>query len=266
MPKLNIAEQEIHYHEKGSGSAMLIFPNNLHSSEAYTKELDYFSDRFHGLSFDYPGRGKSTRDVKYQDEQEYDLWNYWADFACHLLLELEIESCCVIGAGEGAWPALHFAGKQAKLHNLTPTAVIADSFLSDVETRTMHRALDVREHYYVRNARKLREQHGEDWREVVDSDTKFLRRLADRGGYKVPDFVLNAIPCPVLLTGSLQDVLTPGIAQDFARISNLIPDCSLHLTSTSKHPYGEEHPFMWTDPGSFRNLSDMFLSKRKVLE
>ncbi|MFO8036649.1 MAG: alpha/beta hydrolase [Anaerolineales bacterium] len=266
MPKIVIAEQEIHYLEKGSGPAMLIFPDNLHSSDAYTQEMDHFSDRFQVLSFDYPGKGKSTRDVKYLDEQEYDLWNYWADFASHLLLELDLEECCVMGSGLGALVALHFAGKQAGLHRLTPTCVIADSFLSDLKPRTLHRALDVREHFYVRNATSLEQQHGDDWRDVVDADTQFLRQLAARGGYQIPDFVLNSIPCPVLLTGSMQDVLTPGIAQDFARLSNIIPDCSLYLTSTADHPYGEEHPLMWADRDSFQAVCDMFLSRKLSLE
>ncbi len=261
MPKIDIAEQEIYYVEEGSGDRMLIFPDNLHSSQAYAKEIDYFSDRFHVFSFDYPGAGRSTRDVKYQDEQAYDLWNYWADFACHLLLALDVNDCYVMGAGEGALVALHFAGRQANLHRIRSRGVIADSFLSDVDGRTLHRALDVREHYYVRHAESLRRQHGDDWRQIVDSDTAFLRQMADRGGYKLPDFVLNSIECPVLLTGNLQDVLTPGISQDFARISGVIPDCSIYLTSKSGHRYGEEHPFMWTDPDSFRTVSDMFLSK-----
>jgi pimeloyl-ACP methyl ester carboxylesterase len=261
MPKIDIGEQGTHYTEKGTGDRLLVFPDNLHSSQAYAKEMDCFSDRFHVLSFDYPGTGKSSREVKYQDEREYDLWNYWADWACHLLLDLSIDGCYVMGAGEGALVALHFAGKQAKLHKLTTKGVIADSFLGKLDSRTLHRSLDVREHYYVRNAESLMQQHGDDWRQVVDADTLFLRRIADRGGYELPDFVLNSITCPVLLTGSLQDALTPGISQEYARISAIMPDCSVYLTSKSGHPFGEEHPFMWADPDSFRKVSDMFLSR-----
>lgn len=261
MPTINIGEQEIHYIETGSGDTLLVLPDNLHSSRAYTKEMDYFSDRFHVLSFDYLGTGRSTRAVKYQDEREYDLWNYRADWACHLLLELSIDRCYVMGAGEGALVALHIAGKQAKLHQLTIQAVIADSFLSRLDRRTLHRSLDVREHYYVRNAESLMQQHGDDWRQVLDADTSFLRRIADRGGYELPDFILNSITCPVLLTGNLHDALTPGIAREFARISAIIPDCSVYLASRSGHRSGREHPLMWADPDSFRKVSDIFLSK-----
>ena len=261
MPTIAIGEQEIYYTVQGSGDALLIFPDNIHASGAYAGEIDYFSKRFRVLSFDYPATGRSSRELKYQDEREFDLWNYRADLACHLLQLLDVGASIVIGAGHGAWAALHFAGRQAKLHNLAVNGVIADSFLASLDSRTLHRALDTREHYYVRRADWLREQHGDDWRDVVDADTLFLRRIADRGGYEVPDFVLNSIPCPVLLSGSLHDAFTPGLAQEFARISALVPDCSIHLASESGHPYGEEHPWMWTASDSFRQIADIFLAR-----
>ena len=122
-------------------------------------------------------------------------------------------------------------------------------------------SLDTREHYYTRNADSLLQQHGDDWRQVPDADTLFLWRIADRGGYALHDFVLNSITCPVLLTGNLHDALTPGIAGECARISAIIPDCSVYLAGRSGRRSGREHPFMWTDPDSFRTVSDMFLSK-----
>lgn len=261
MPDLSIAEQTIHYREMGSGPTLLIFPDNLHSSQAYVKEIEYFSETFHVISFDYPGCGKSTRDVKYQDERQYDLWNYFADFASHLLLELEVEACHAMGAGLGALPALHFAGKQAALHDIRVRGLVADSFTCDLDPRTLHRWLDVREHYYVRNAKRLHEEHGEDWREVLEADTDFLRRLGRRGGYQVHEALFNAVSCPVMLTGNFKDTRIPDIGREFARLSRLIPDCSMYLASKSGHRYAEEHPLMWTDPGTFRAVCDVFFSQ-----
>ncbi|HEY3477232.1 MAG TPA: hypothetical protein VGK56_21630, partial [Anaerolineales bacterium] len=166
-----------------------------------------------------------------------------------------------MGAGEGALVALHFAGNQAKLHGLTALSVIADSFLCKYDGRALHRLLNIREHYYVRHAGELQQQHGDSWRQIVDADTAFLRGVADRGGYELPDFVMNSIACPVLLTGNLRDAVTPGISQEFARASAIIPDCSVYLTSKSGHRYGDEHPFMWTAPTLFRAISDLFLSR-----
>ncbi|MGC9523030.1 MAG: alpha/beta fold hydrolase [Anaerolineae bacterium] len=136
--------------------------------------------------------------------------------------------------------------------------MIADDFFATLDGRTLHRLVDTREHYYVRAHRLLRKEHGDDWREVVDADTAFLRRIADHGGYHLHEYVLNSIRCPVLLTGSLQDPLRPGMATEYARLSALIPNCSLHLASTSGHPY-IEHPFMWSNPTAFRTVVDLFL-------
>lgn len=261
MPMIEIADQRIHYAEEGSGDTLLVFPDNLHSSQAYADEMDHFSDRFRVLSFDYPGTGRSTRDVKYRDEWEFDLWTYRADLACHLLLALDVDACYVMGAGGGALVALHFAGRQSGLHELRALGVIADSFLANADSRALHRSLDRREHYYVRNSAALQQDHGDDWREVVDADTAFLRQMGDRGGYAIPDFVLNSIACPVVLTGSIQDPWTLAIAQEYARIAGIIPDCSVYLPNTSGHRFGEEHPLMWTDPEAFRHVSDMFLRR-----
>jgi len=177
-----------------------------------------------------------------------------------LLIELDIDRCFALGVGGGALAALHFAGKQAPQHNLHLQGLILDSFLADWNTRTLHRWLDVREHFYVRNEKSLREQHGEDWRQVLDEDTRFLRMLADRGGYAVPDHILNAIGCPTLLTGYLRDTTLPGTAMEYARISNLIPDCSLFLGANANHRF-LERPFMWTDLESFRAVVKLFLDK-----
>lgn len=265
MPLIEVAEQEIHYRAQGEGETLLLLPDNLHSSTAYQEEIELFSEELKVVSFDYPGTGRSTRDVKYLDEQQYDLWNLRADFACHLLLELEIGGCYVMGSAEGALVALHFAGKQARLHGLTVHGAVADSFLCRIDRRTLHRALDTREHYYVRHAASLAEEHGEDWRDVLDADTAFLRQLADHGGYEFPQSVLSSVPCPAILTGNLSDAETPRIAREYARLSALIPECSIHLEGRSGHAYEDEHPLLRTDPATFRSIVELFIAKTRRL-
>jgi len=260
MPIINIGDIELYYSSTGAGDRLLLFPDNHLTSLAYQNEIDHFSSRFEVIAFDYPATGKSTHKIQYPDEREVDYWGFRADLACHLLLELEIDRCFALGIGGGALAALHFAGKQAPQHELFLQGLILDSFLANWNTRTLHRWLDVREHFYVRNEKALLEQHGEDWRLVLDEDTRFLRQLADRGGYAVPDHILNAIGCPTLLTGYLRDTTLPGIAMEYARISNLIPDCSLFLAAKANHPY-LERPFMWTDPESFRAVTNLFLDR-----
>jgi pimeloyl-ACP methyl ester carboxylesterase len=259
MPTVQIAEIDLYYTTIGTGDPLLIFPDNLLSAQAYAREVDHFANHFQVLAFDYPGTGKSTHKMMYLDEREVDYWGFRADLACHLLLELKIETCYALGVGGGALAALHFAGKQAPQHRVVVKGLIADSFLADWDSRTLHRWLDLREHFYVRNAKKLQELHGNDWRQVVDEDTRYLRQLADRGGYAVPNSFLNAITCPVLLTGHMEDQGLPNIAQEYARLSRLIPDCSLYLASNQRHPY-IERPYLWSDPDTFKQVADLFLS------
>ena len=260
MPTVQIGDLTTYYEIKGEGETLILFPDNLLSSQAYAREINHFAERFQVLAFDYSGTGKSTHDLLYLDECEVDYWGFRADLACHLLQELQLKTCYTLGVGGGALVALHFAGKHTPQHGLTVKGLIADSFLADWDARTLHRWLDLREHIYVRNAQKLQAQHGDDWRQVVDADTRFLRQLADRGGYAVPNSFLNAIKCPVLLTGYQQDQGLPHIAQEYARISAIIPDCSLYLASTQKHPY-IERPYMWSDPEIFMQIADLFLTE-----
>lgn len=260
MPIINIADIELFYTREGSGESFIIFPDNHLSSLAYKNDIDHFAKHFEVIAFDYPTTGKSTHQVKYPDERLVDYWGFWADIACHLLLDLNIYRCYALGVGGGALTALHFAGKQAKQHKISLHGLVVDSFLADLDTRTLHRWLDVREHFYVRNEKSLLEQHGKEWQTVLDEDTKFLRTLADHGGYGIPDNILNAINCPTLLTGHLQDPSLPGLAEEYARISKIIPDCSIFLSAKSYHPH-IERPFMWTDPESFRLVTDHFLDR-----
>ena len=260
MPKITIGQQEIAFMEEGTGEALFMFPDNIHSSLAFREEFAYFSKDYRVLSFDYPGSGRSSRQIMNADERTYDLWNYYADFACHLLMAQNITKCYAMGVSEGALAALQFAGRQARLHKIETLGVIADSFLCNYDTQSLHRLLDAREHYYVRHSKELQEQHGEDWRQVVDADTAALRKLADHGGYELPECVLKTIVCPVLLTGNLRDTLTPGIALEYARISAIIPKCSVYLASESGDRYGHEHPLMWTAPTLFRAVASLFFS------
>ncbi len=262
MPIVDIADITIHYTRTGSEKSprLIIFPDNHLAGEAYQKETDHFSDRFEVIAFDYPTTGKSTHAVKYPDEREVDYWGFWADLACHLLQELKIDRCFALGVAGGALSALHFAGKQAPEHRITVEGLVADSFLADMDPRTLHRWLDIREHFYVRNEKALREQHGADWRQVVDEDTRVLRKLANQGGYAVPEGFINAIACPTLLTGYQYDRTLPGIAVEYARISRLIPECSIFLSARSNHPY-LERPYLWTDPEGFKTVADLFLNR-----
>ncbi|MFZ5807956.1 MAG: alpha/beta fold hydrolase [Chloroflexota bacterium] len=258
MPTVALGQFQIHYTLTGqSKDTLLIFPDNLHAAQAYEQEIVQFSARYQVLAFDYPGFGQSSHEWLYSDELEVDYFGFRADLACHLLAELNLTACHVLGVGGGALAALHFAGRQAALHQLRPLSLMADSFLADFNSRALHRWLDVREHFYVRNARRLESWHGADWRALADADTRFLRGLADRGGYAIPEKFINAIPCRTLLTGHLQDPALPDIAREYARLCSLIPNCSIYLAGTAGHPT-IERPFLWSNPVAFYRTAELF--------
>lgn len=253
MPRISVADQEISYTDSGTGDAMLILPDNMHSFSAYESELTYFSNRFRVVSLDFPGVGKSTREILYQDEILLDLWEFRSDFAMHFLLELGIHNCYVLGFGLGSLSAIHFAGYHAKLHGFVAKGLICDSFLSHIDPRTLHKMLNRREHYYVRAAGQLEQEHGKDWRAVVDRDTAALRTVANQGGYTIPEYVLRSVPCPTLLTGSITDPVATDMIDDLSRVASLIPNCRLYLST------GSEHPFSWKEPTEYRTVVDLFL-------
>lgn len=257
MPSITLGAFQIHYTLTGRGEVLLLFPDNLHAAQAYEQEIAHFAARFQVLVFDYPGFGGSSHAWLYPDELAVDYFGFRADLACHLLAELGIAACHVLGAGGSALAVLHFAGRQAALHKQRPLSLIADSFLADFDARALHRWLDRREHFYVRNARRMEAWHGPDWRDLVEADTCFLRGLADRGGYAVPEKFINAIPCPTLLTGCLQDAALPGLAREYARLSSLIPNCAIYLAGAAEHLY-IERPFLWSNPTAFYQVADLF--------
>lgn len=257
MPRFAIGGLDLHYLDQGAGDVLLILPDNIHAASAYVQEAERWASRMRVIVMDYPDRGLSDRNGLYPDEQEYDLWGYWADLGCHLLQHLGVARCHLLGSFGGALTALHVAGQQAAQHGITPLSLVADSFLPDMDARTLHRALDRREHFYTRQRAALRAQHGDQWRVVVDADTAALRALASRGGYSVPAALLMAIPCPVLLTGSLNDPRTPGIAGQYARLAETIRHCSLHLEARGGHRY-IEYPFMWSNASLFARECDQF--------
>ena len=110
MPLVKIADIKIYYSITGAGDRLLLFPDNHLSSLAYQDDIDYFAKRFEVVAFDVPTMGQSTHEILYPDERHVDYWGFWADLACHLLMELKIDRCFALGVGGGALSALHFAG------------------------------------------------------------------------------------------------------------------------------------------------------------
>ena len=61
MPYFSSDGHRLFYREKGTGELLLILPGNTASSACLGDEISYFSDRYHVVSTDFLGTGKSDR-------------------------------------------------------------------------------------------------------------------------------------------------------------------------------------------------------------
>ena len=235
----------LYYRQQGQGPLLLILPGNTASSACHLGELAYYGQRFCAVSLDFLGTGQSGRVAAWAD----DWWQSGARQVRALLDHLGRERCIAMGTSGGAIVAL----RAAILFPNRVRAVVADSC---VPTFTG----DMLESNVIRDrARRTPDQaafwqraHGDDWEQVVESDTDMIGRFVARGGDWFGDR-LSEIRCPVLLTASKQDTALPRVARQNCQMAEQISNCRLYL-----HNEGG-HPLMWSQPEAFRAAADRFL-------
>jgi pimeloyl-ACP methyl ester carboxylesterase len=96
--------------------------------------------------------------------------------------------------------------------------------------------------------------NGDDWEAVVKADNKLLIDFADLGG-NLFNGRLNEIKCPVLFTGSLKDSFIPDVGEQHLNMAKQIQNSAIYLNNDGGHP------FMWSCPDIFRNVSDQFIKR-----
>ena len=77
---------------------------------------------------------------------------------------------------------------------------------------------------------------GSDWEDIVQKDTKALLECAASG---TSLFVspLSAIECPVLLTGSAEDLMCrSGMEEEYEEMREMMGNASIHMFSHGGHP------------------------------
>ena len=174
MPTITLADVTLHYREAGAGPLLLVLPGNTASSACHDGELAHFADRFHVVSPDFRGTGRSTRLAAWPD----DWYPQCAHDMAALLDHLGAERCIAMGTSGGAIVALWLA----ILHPARVTAVIADSTASGYPPDWLRAAMATRSERSSGQVAFWQGAHGDDWAQVVDEDTAMLLRIADRGG------------------------------------------------------------------------------------
>ncbi|WDP85177.1 MAG: alpha/beta hydrolase [Desulfobacter sp.] len=163
---------------------------------------------------------------------------------------ISVQNCVVMGTSGGANIALLLAIKYPE----QVTGVIADSCAELFSPKDLRKEVANRELRTKDQIDFWEYANGDDWEDVVNEDSKLLLSFADRGG-NLFDGRLDAINCPVLLTGSLKDSFITDIGEQNIRMAKQIQNCITFLSNDG------EHPFMWTCPDVFRFVSYQFLKE-----
>ncbi len=245
MPYFTCDGQRLYYREQGSGPLLLILPGNTASSACHSGELDYFSQRYRTVALDFLGTGQSDRVAVWPD----DWWTRGAQHAGALIEQLGGERAIVMGTSGGAIIALW----TAILYGERVRAVIADSTGEHLPPDQLRAEMRGRAARTPGQVRFWQSAHGDDWEQVVEADTDFLLRFADRGGDCFGGR-LGEIGCPVLFSASLYDSSIPAAGDQLSAMSAQVPGSWLFLVN------GGDHPLMWSRPEPFRRMCNAFLS------
>ena len=244
MPYLCSENHRLAYREQGRGPLLLILPGNTASSACHQGELAYWSGRFHAVSLDFLGTGRSGRVAAWAD----DWWQSGAHQVQALLDHLKCPRSMLLGTSGGAIAALW----TAILYPDRVRAVIADSCVAKFPPEMLATLIRERAQRTPGQVAFWQSAHGDDWEQVVEADTDMIRRFVERGGDWFGPH-LSEVRCPVLLTASMQDTALPQVAQQNCRMAEQIPDCRLYLHNEGGHPR------MWSQPEAFRAVADGFL-------
>lgn len=223
---------------------LLLLHGNTASSVNHEGELAHFRDRFHVAALDFLGTGLSGR----MKEWPNDWWAQGARDAAALARHLGRERALVAGTSGGAIAALLMAIFFPHLVD----AVIADSCPALTTPEERRNEVAFRSRRSARQVEFWRRAHGDDWEEVVESDSQLLLRTAERNE---DPFLgrLSSIRCPVLFTGSLRDKSIPTLDTQVCSMAKEIPGSQVFLSNEGAHP------LMWSAPNIFHRIADPFL-------
>lgn len=247
MPHFTYGSSTLHYLEQGDGELLIVLPGNTSCAAAHEPQLGLLGELYRAAALDFLGTGRSDR----ADPWPRDWWAEGARQAMALMDHLGHDAARLMGTSGGAVVALHAAAAYPDRVD----AVVADSFSLQFTPGMLQRnVVDQREDPANDQVEFWQFCHGDDWEQVVAADTAVVRRLVEDGGEWL-DIELEAIACPVLLTGSRADPMILDIEADYRALEERIPDATRFLEDAGGHP------FMWTRPERFHPEALAFLER-----
>jgi len=247
MSYLKYYNKDIYYDTTGKGYPLLLLHGNVVSSKMFYREIEFWSEYFKVIIFDYPGHGQSERLERFSD----DFWLFNAGAAKLVLKELNINKCHVIGTSGGALVGLNLAG-------LIPDSIskmIVDSFfglrfsLAEAEDIIKKRT---RAKQDLLTSSFWKSMHGDDWEHIVDNDFDMMLRTV-KHGRQIIHTDLTKISFPILGVASEADELINNIGERLIETMDIIPEGKAMIFKDGKHP------FMITKYEKFREIAFNFL-------
>lgn len=246
MPYFEHDGLRLHYREDGTGTLVIMLPGNTASSAHFAHEIERLRSAYHVVALDFRGTGQSQRLAEFEEDWLIESAN---DVAA-LIEHLGAKDAILMGTSGGALPGLLCAA----LHPDRIRAVVADSFVPRWEVEMLRTRVAERLSIIDQPSQFWEMGHGTDWRQVVATDTDWLKRMAERGGVDItPE--LAQISCPVLLTGSLSDSMLPYLAAQMTATLPLLSQGELYLCQQGNHP------LIWSAPDHFWGVTMAFLKR-----
>ena len=201
MPCSSCDNRRIYYEEYGKGTPVIFCHGNTASSRMFSLLMPLYEDDLHCILIDFLGCGRSDRTASFPS----DIWIDEARQVVSLAQHLELEQVALLGTSGGAWVVMN----AAMMMKGGVSSIIADSF----DGRTCP-----------------------DWQDIVLKDTKALLECADSGNplYVSP---LSELDCPVLLTGSAEDLMCRSdMKEEYGEMKEMMGTASIHMFRHGGHP------------------------------
>lgn len=249
MPFFKFDNLDIYHDEVGTGYPLLLLHGNAVSSLMFAQEIEFYSQYFRVIYFDYPGHGKSTRLDRFHDK----FWHYNALTAQALINQLEIDDLYCIGTSGGALVGLNLAIlEKAKIKRLIADSFFGLSFSLDEALKIRHNRIKAKKELLTSSFWQY--MHGDDWERVIDCDLDMMVRTAEIGE---PIIIgdLSSIEAEVLAIASEEDELIPNIANRTIEVVDKIPNARAMVFKEGRHT------FMITQREKFRDIAIDFLTK-----
>ena len=213
--------------------------------------MPLYEKDLHCILIDFLGCGRSDRTASFPS----DIWIDEARQVVCLVQHLELDEVSLIGTSGGAWVVMN----AAMMMKSGVSSIIADSF----DGRTLNSSFSsnlIKERESAMKDKDARGFYewclGTDWQDIVLKDTKALLECVDSGNplYVSP---LSAIECPVLLTGSAEDMMCHSdMEEEYMEMKKMMGKASIHM-----FPHGG-HPAILSNAEEFASIAKDFIMKR----